>query len=180
MNNQIIQSCIAGDREAFRELVNQYADFAFSITFRILNEEEEARDLVQESFITVWEKIGTFRVEMNFRNWFYRIMVNKCFDALRKRNRAPRILTGKQIDTLPGFSAIEDPDRKMDNKELGSIIRQLTNSLSPAQKVVFTLCDLEGLSHEEIAEITGMFKTSVKSNLNLARKKIREMIKKYL
>ena len=180
MNRETIQSCIAGDQTAFRELVNQYADFAFSVTFRILNDEEEARDVVQESFITLWEKFGSFRVEMNFRNWFYRILVNKCFDVLRRWKRVPRPLSLKQVKNLPGFLTFEDPDWKMDNEELGAIIRQLTHALSPAQKVVFTLGDLEGLSHEEIAEITGMLKTSVKSNLNHARKKIREMLKKYL
>jgi len=177
LSHQIIQSCVAGDREAFRELVNQYADFAFSVTFRILNEEEEAPDLVQESFITVWEKIGKFQVEMNFTNWFYRILVNKCFDVLRKRKRALKILPGDNLLNLP---EPDDTEQKMDNEELAGIIKQLTNTLSPAQKVVFTLCDLEGLSHDEIAEITGMNKTSVKSNLNHARKKIRVMLNKYL
>jgi len=177
LNRETIQSCIAGDQAAFRELVDQYADFAFSVTFRILNEEEEARDLVQESFITVWEKIGNFQVEMNFSNWFYRILVNKCFDILRKRKRALKIFPGDNLLNLP---EPDDTEQKMDNEELAGIIKQLTNTLSPAQKVVFTLCDLEGLSHDEIAEITGMNKTSVKSNLNHARKKIRVMLNKYL
>lgn len=180
MNRETIQSCIAGDPEAFREMVNQYAEFAFTVTFRIVNDEEESKDVVQDSFITVWEKLGSFREEMNFRNWFYRILVNRCYDSLRKRKRAPVRMTGDQLIIKQVLKKSEDPDRQMDNEELGTLIRQLTRLLSPAQKVVFTLCDLEGLSHDEIAEITGMLKTSVKSNLNHARKKIREMLKKYL
>lgn len=180
MNRETIQSCIAGDQAAFRELVDQYAEFAFSATFRILNDEEEAKDIVQESFITVWEKIDQWKPEMNFRNWFYRILVNKCYDSLRKKKRKGWISTDKSDWKLHELDVINEPDKIMDNKEIGGIIKSLTTYLSPKQKIIFVLCDLEDHSHDEVAEITGMHKTSIKSNLNHARRKIGVLLKKYL
>ena len=74
----------------------------------------------------------------------------------------------------------QNPEQELNNKELGSLIRTLTKNLSYKQKVVFILSELEGLSHDAIAEITGMTKTSIKSNLNHARRNIGEILKKHL
>jgi RNA polymerase sigma-70 factor (ECF subfamily) len=68
----------------------------------------------------------------------------------------------------------------MDQRELGQLIRSFTRHLSAKQKMVFVLCDLQGLSHDEVSDITGMVKPSIKSNLNHARKKIRHMLTKYM
>ena len=176
----IIKSCITGDEDAFRKLVDGYSDFAFSIAFRILNEEEESNDIVQESFITVWNKIGDFNIEKNFSNWFYRIIVNKCYDSLRKKKRKQLVYPDTEGWNILGIHGNNDPDKKMDNEEIGKMIRLLTNKLSKKQKIVFILSELENLDHEDISEITGMAKTSIKSNLNHARRKIGEMIEKYI
>lgn len=176
----IIKSCIIRDEAAFRKLVDRYSDFAFTIAFRIMNDEEESKDIVQESFITVWKKIGSFNTEKNFSNWLYRIIVNKCYDSLRKRKRTQLIYPDADSWNIPGLYSDSNPDKEFDNEEIGKIIRQLTNKLSTKQKMVFILSELEGLSHEDISEITGMAKTSIKSNLNHARRKIGEMIEKYI
>lgn len=178
--NHIIKSCIARDEASFRMLVDRYADFAFAVAFRILNEEEESKDIVQESFITVWNKIGGFNPEKNFSNWFYRIIVNKCYDSLRKRKRMQLIYPDTDNWNIPGIYSKSNPDKNLDNQEIGKIIRLFTNKLSTKQKIVFILSELEGLSREDISEITGMAKTSIKSNLFHARRKMGEMIEKHI
>ena len=176
----IIKSCISGDEAAFRKLVDGYSDFAFSVAFRILNEEEESNDIVQESFITVWNKIGDFDIEKNFSNWLYRIIVNKCYDSLRKKKKKQLVYPKTNDWNIPGIFSDNDPERKMDNKEIGRIIRLLANKLSKKQKIVFILSELENLPHEDISEITGMAKTSIKSNLHHARQKIGRIIEKHI
>ncbi len=175
----VIIACKNGDRNAFRELMNGYSDFAFSVAFRILNKEEDSQDVVQESFITVWEKIQSFKIEKNFSNWLYRIIVNKCYDALRKNKTVMLHPDAQQWEYNKLISDL-NPDHELNNKELGTMIRTLTKNLSHKQKVVFILSELEGLSHDTIAEITGMAKTSIKSNLNHARRNIGEVLKKHL
>ena len=81
---------------------------------------------------------------------------------------------------MPGLFSESNPERKLDNEEIGKMIRQLTFKLSTKQKIVFVMSELEGISHDDIAEITGMAKTIIKSNLNHARRKIGEIIKKHI
>lgn len=176
----LIRSCINKDEIAFKSLIERYSDFAFSVAFRIMNDEEESNDIVQESFITVWNKIGNFDPEKKFSNWLYRIVVNKCYDALRKRKRMQLVYPDANSWNIAGLFSESNPERKLDNEEIGKMIRQLTFKLSTKQKIVFVMSELEGLSHEDIADITGMAKTIIKSNLNHARRKIGEMIKKYI
>jgi len=161
-------------------LVDKYADFAFSVAFRIMNDEDESKDIVQESFISVWNKIEGFNPQNNFSNWLYRIIVNKCYDALRKKKRNPLIYPDANNWNIPGVFSDSNADTRLDNKETGKLIRQLTTQLSRKQKIVFVLSELEGLSHEDIAEITGMSRASIKSNLFHARQKIGKLIEKHI
>jgi len=176
----LIKSCINRDETAFRSLIDQYSDFAFAVAFRIMNDEEDSNDIVQESFITVWNKIGDFNTEKKFSNWLYRIIVNKCYDSLRKRKRMQLVYPDANGWSIPGLYSESNPEGKLDNREIGKMIRRLTFRLSTKQKIVFILSELEGLSHDDIANITGMAKTIIKSNLNHARRKIGEMIKKHI
>jgi len=175
----VIIACKNRDPDAFRELMDGYSDFAFRVAFRILNDDDESQDVVQESFITVWEKIQSFKIEKSFSNWLYRIIVNKCYDALRK-NKLEMLHPDTRQWEYNNLISDQDPDRELNNKELGTMIRTLTRNLSYKQKLVFILSELEGLSHDAISEITGMAKTSIKSNLNHARRNIGEVLNKHL
>jgi len=176
----IITACITRDRTAFRILVDSYADFAFSVAFRIMNDEDESKDIVQESFIAVWKKIEGFNPRNNFSNWLYRIIVNRCYDALRKKKRNPLVYPDDSNWNIPGVFSNNTADTGLDNKETGKMIRRLTNQLSRKQKIVFVLSELEGLSRDDIAEITGMTRASIKSNLFHARQKIKKLLEKYI
>lgn len=179
-SKEVIKSCMNKNEASFRILVESYSEYAFSTAFRILNEEEESKDVVQESFMAVWQQIGSFNIEKNFTNWFYRIIVNKCYDSLRKKKRNPLVHPDSGHWNMAGMISDSSPDRRLNNEETGFMIQRLTNRLSPKQKVIFILHELEERSQDDIAEITGMAKTAIKSNLNHARRNIGKMIKKYL
>jgi RNA polymerase sigma-70 factor (ECF subfamily) len=178
--SNIIKSCKNKDPDAFRILVDRYSEYAFSVAFRIINDEEESNDIVQESFIAVWNKIGGFNINRNFTNWFYRIVINKCYDSLRRKNRRQVIRPEPDNWNIPGLYSDSDTEKKLDNKEMGRVIRILTNKLSVKQKIVFVLSELEGFTHDDISDITRMTKPSIKSNLNHARRNIGKMLQKYI
>ena len=153
---------------------------AFSVAFRILCDEDQAKDIVQETMITIWQKLKKIKSAEVYRTWIYRIVVNKCYDELRKRKRHPEFVTDEQTWSLISNSVFEGPSADLENKETEKVISQLTNRLTPKQKTVFVLSDLEQMTNDEIAEITGMSKSGIKANLHYARKNISEMIEKYL
>lgn len=144
----------------------------------MVSDEEEARDIVQESFITVWKKMPGFNEKLNFSNWFYRILVNKCYDSLRRKKRNSRIINHEKLLDSVLILSESEPDKELENREIAEIIRGLSHHLSTKQKIVFVLSELEEFSPDEIFEMTGMSKSSIKSNLNHARRKIAGIIEK--
>jgi RNA polymerase sigma-70 factor (ECF subfamily) len=177
---QLIEECRGGNLNNFRKLVEQTSPFAFSVAFRILGDEDQAKDVVQETLVTIWQKLKKIKSAEGYKTWIYRIVVNKCYDQLRKRKRHPEFIADEQTWALISNRISVDPSSDLENSETAQIIHLLTNKLSPKQKTVFVLSDLEELSGDEISEITGMSKSLVKANLHYARKNISEMVEKYL
>ena len=179
-NLQEIIACIRnGDRKAFRILVEMYQQPAYRLSFRILGIEDEARDAVQESFIKIWQKIGSFDTSREFTPWMYRILVNTAKDRMRTMHRhitVPIDLVSQKLEAMQQ----RDPATTADNHELAVLIKGLADMLPEKQKLVFILRDIEGLASEEVQTITEMNETSVKSNLYHARKSVRERLFKIL
>jgi RNA polymerase sigma-70 factor (ECF subfamily) len=115
-----------------------------------------------------------------YKTWLYRIVVNKCYDQMRKSKRNPEFVTDEKTWTLICNTVSQAPSAALENEQLAGIINVLTEKLSSKQKAVFVLCDLEGMTNDEVSEITGINKAAVKANLYHARKSISEKIEKYL
>jgi RNA polymerase sigma-70 factor, ECF subfamily len=177
---ELIEECRGGNFNNFRKLVELTSPFAYSVAFRLLGDEDQAKDVIQETMITIWQKLKKIRSAEVYKTWIYRIVVNKCYDQLRKRKKNPEFITDEKTWTLISNSVSEGPSAVLENRETAEIIGMLTNRLSPKQKTVFVLSDLEDMSNDEISEITGMSKSGIKSNLHYARKSISEMVEKYL
>jgi RNA polymerase sigma-70 factor (ECF subfamily) len=177
---ELIEECRGGNFNNFRQLVELSSPIAFSVAFRMLGDEDKARDVVQETMVTIWQKLGKIKTAEVYKTWMYRIVVNKCYDEMRKRKRNPEIVADDQTWGLLSNKISEAPSEGLENRETANIIRILTDKLSTKQKAVFVLSDLEGMSNDEISEITGISKTAVKANLYHARKSISEKVKKYL
>jgi RNA polymerase sigma-70 factor (ECF subfamily) len=177
---KLIEECRGGNLMNFRKLVEATSPFTFSVAFRLLGDEEHARDVVQETMVTVWQKIERIKSAEVYRTWIYRIVVNKCYDELRRRKRNPEFIPDEKAWTYISDTIADKTDSNLENKEIAGIISLLTTRLSPKQKMVFVLSDIEQLNGDEISTVTGMNKLQVKSNLYYARKNISEMIEKYL
>lgn len=170
---QILLLSQKGDAGAFRELVETYHGYAFSLAVRFLGNEEDANDVVQESFIRVWYHLPAFDFRCKFTTWMYRIVINLCHDRARVQNRQNKHV----VDEFPAHFAdgvnLEDKSIKED---LVRVITALASELASRQREVFVLRDLQDLSIDEVSQVLGVSKGSVKSNLSHARKNIRQRL----
>jgi RNA polymerase sigma-70 factor (ECF subfamily) len=176
---KIIRGVRNGDHAAFRILVTMYRQPTYRLAFRILGNEEEARDAVQECFIKIWQKVGSFDPSREFIPWMYRILVNTATDRLRKIHRHTMVPIDLVIRKLEALQQ-NDATTPADNHDLAILIKGLADMLPEKQKLVFILRDIEGMSSEEVELITELNETSVKSNLYHARRKVREQLLRIL
>ena len=180
IEDEVIEKCRNGSLHDFRRLVELISPFAFSVAFRILADEEQAKDIVQETMITLWKTIKKINSPGSFMTWLYRIVVNKCYDQLRRRKRNPEFTADEKTWVLISNKITENPSSGIEERETAQIINLLTDKLSPKQRAVFVLSDLEEMSNDEVSMITGMSRINVKANLHYARKRIGEMIAKHI
>jgi RNA polymerase sigma-70 factor (ECF subfamily) len=174
IDNTIITRCQAGDKDAFRSLVETCQGMVFSVALKMLADEEEAKDIVQETFLRVWQGIGRYDPQKPFATWLYTIATRLCLDRLK----AAKLLCPLPDDerVLQRFASDADSHRTLENTEWMAIVRLLAEGLSEKQRLVFTLCQLEGLTSEEAEQITGLDARQVKSNLYVARQTIRKRL----
>ncbi len=157
--------------------MEEYQGYAFSVAFRILCDEEEAKDVVQESFIRIWSSLSRYNREMKFTTWMYSIVAHLCYDKLRTRKkRGTAALDAVDPSLLASVAVEHNPERLYSNKELASVIEMLTDKLPPKQRIIFVLRDLQGLTVREVSEILRLSENSVKVNLVYARKFLRERL----
>ncbi len=171
---QIIGQVKKGDHKAFRLLVEKYQQFAFTLAFRILCDEDEAKDATQESFIKIWKNIKNYNPKMKFTTWMYKIVTNTAIDRLRTKSRVNMVSLEAVSENLDGLR--EDPGKKIDNKEAAQLIRAIAEDLPEKQKLTFVLRDIQGLSSEEVQTILDIPENSVKSNLYHARKAVKKKL----
>jgi RNA polymerase sigma-70 factor (ECF subfamily) len=153
---QLIEECRGGNFNNFRKLIELTSPFAYSVAFRILGNEDQAKDVVQETMVTIWQKLKKIKSAEVYKTWIYRIVINKCYDQIRKRKRNPEFIADEQTWALISNRISVGPSAALENSETSKIIGLLTERLSYKQKTVFVLSDLEGMSNDEISEITGI------------------------
>ena len=146
----------------------------FSLALKMLCDEEEAKDMVQETFIRVWQSIRSYDPQKTFSTWIYTIASRLCIDRLKRANKIIALPEDELV--LRRFASDNDSQQTLENKEWVSIVRMIAESLSDKQRLVFTLCQLEGLPSSEVEQITGLDAKQVKSNLYVARQTIRKRL----
>jgi len=182
----LIRAFQAGNRSAFDQLVVKHKDKLFNLCFWVLGDYHDANDSAQETFIKVFRSLKGFRFESAFSTWLYRIAINTCKNKLksleyRKRKKMVRLEnSGPSGETNPSLEIRDEtqsPLSRLESKEKLMLISEAMNSLPSGQKTVMTLRDIEGLSYEEIAQITGFNLGTVKSRLARARLDLRKKLR---
>ncbi len=172
--NEILLRCKNGDTAAYRQVVEAHQSFAYSLALRILCDAEDARDVVQESFVRVWQNIDNFDPKRKFTTWLYKIITNLCLDYLKARKRKSRhFISLSSINISNQAVSKVDIEKNLLNQELIEKIETLAEGLTPKQRIVFVFRDLQNFEIDEIVKITGLTKERIKGNLYYARMNIR-------
>jgi len=185
---KLVERLIAGDEQAYEELVRSYGGRLLAVARRFLHVEEDARDAVQDAFLSAFRGIQRFEGNAQLSTWLHRIVVNASLMKLRTRRRKPE----QSIeDLLPGY--LEDghferpasPWRTDDldpaqQDELRELVLRSIHSLPEGHRNVLLLRDIEGLDTEEAAELLGISPGAVKTRLHRARQALRELLEPHL
>ncbi len=177
-DREVIERAMAGDTLAFRELVEKHQGFAFSVSFRFVANSSEAEDITQEAFIRLWKHLPKYRFEIKLTTWLYKIVSNLCLDYIKSRHGSRR-RQWSNVDDHDEVPAAFSTDTALLEEEFKANVLKMTEALTPKQKAVFVLRDLEELPVKEVSEILSMSTNNVKSNLYHARLRMGELISKY-
>jgi RNA polymerase sigma-70 factor, ECF subfamily len=179
----VVAAHLAGDRQAFGELVDRYQTRLLNFVYRTIGDRERAEDLVQEVFIRVFRHLHRFDPSKKFSTWIYTIASNLAKNELRNRSRNPMVLfqamkQNWENDHRPlQFEDVRArPDDLYRKRFLREAVESTVKQLPEHHRVVFILRELEGKSYEEIAEITGCNLGTVKSRLNRARNHFAQIV----
>jgi RNA polymerase sigma-70 factor (ECF subfamily) len=181
MHEQRLSEWIAksqqGDAVAFGQIVAFYQSKIFAYVFRLIGNENDAKDVVQETFLRAWTYCKTYQSRFRVSTWLYTIATNCSYDYLHAKKKTT-IYAEENMILLCDQLTNSNLEQELSNKNIATIIGQLTHTLTPKQKLVFTLKYLEGLETEEITMITKLSAEKVKSNLYLAKKNMKEVLLK--
>jgi RNA polymerase sigma factor (sigma-70 family) len=172
-DSDLIAGCIRGERKMQQELYQRYASKMFGVCLRYAGNTEEAEDILQEGFIKVFKKIGSFRSEGSFEGWVRRIFVNTAIEHFRRKSYLQPV-TEREEETIEGqYISVLDSLAEKD------IIR-LVQLLSPGYRTVFNMYVVEGYTHKQIAEALGISEGTSKSQLSRAKIILQDMVRKHI
>ena len=168
-HREIIEKCMQGDRKAQFDLYRLYSQAMYNICLRMVNDDLDAEDLLQQSFVDVYTKMHSFRYESSIGAWIKRIVVNNCINFLKKRRLKIESLDDRYHQVPDDFPI----DRQRVNIEaINAAIRQLPDGY----RIVFSLYLFEGYDHQEIGQILEITEATSKSQFSRAKKKLRDLL----
>lgn len=163
----LIEECRKGNRKAQFRLYNQYSKAMYNLAYRILNNREDAEDIVQETFVECFRNLSSFRFESTFGAWLKKILVNKSINQIKKK-KIDLTLT----DNLPNIIYEEEDEIKYDTGKIFKGIEMLPNGY----RIILTLYLLEGYDHSEISQILDISESTSKSQYSRAKEKLRNIL----
>jgi RNA polymerase sigma-70 factor (ECF subfamily) len=174
-----------GDDSAFEELITRHQTKAYNLALRLTKNAEDAEEVLQDVFTSVYRKIDRFEGKSAFSSWMYRIVVNASFMKLRKRNQKPT-LSMEELSPTAQQKCLEDSsgthcksDSWSINRELRDELQSAINKLPEEYRAVYVLRDVDGLSNQEAAQVLHLTVPAVKSRLHRARIMLKKKLQRY-
>ena len=170
---ELIARVVAGDRLAARELYDAHAPRVFRLAFRLTGDNELARELTQETFVRAFGQLGRFRGESALSTWLHRVTVSVVSNAMRKVKRfRTREADLEEASLMTSDTRVPDPD-------LRDQLYRAIDELPEIYRVTFVMHDVEGYTHDEIANVLGIAEGTCKSRLSVARSQLREKLRAF-
>ncbi|HEX3748721.1 MAG TPA: RNA polymerase sigma factor [Bryobacteraceae bacterium] len=164
----------ADDLAAFETIMRQYERLVLVTAYRLLGNMEDAKDVSQEAFLRLYRNMGKASAAQNYQAWLYRVTVNLCHDAGRRRK--PSVA----VEDVPELvSPAAGPQESLAGSERQRILQMSLRALSPTERDAVVLRDLEGLSTEEVARALGSSEATVRSQISKGRVKMRNFVERY-
>ena len=173
IHQDLINACRQGNAKAQFEIYKLYYKAMYNSSLRILNNTQEAEDVMQEAFLSAFDKIDSYKGEVSFGAWLKRIVVNKALDYL-KRNKIDALPLDEKIDQL---SEEEDKNDTIETENSVEEIKKAIEQLPSGYRIVLTLYLIEAYDHEEISEILNISASTSRSQYNRAKKKLIQILK---
>jgi RNA polymerase sigma-70 factor (ECF subfamily) len=181
----LIEKFRKGSLDAYEELIERYQSKVYNLAMRFTRNHEDAEEVLQDVFTTLYQKLEGFQGKSAFSSWLYRIIVNAAFMKLRKRKQNNTISiedlapTVRQQQVEKEHSLANRSDLLSINKEMRDIIESALNRLPEQYRAVFVLRDVDGLSNQEVGEILELSIPAVKSRLHRSRLMLRKRLQRY-
>jgi RNA polymerase sigma factor (sigma-70 family) len=170
---RLVEECKAGKRNAQRELYGLYAKAMYNVCYRMMNDAEEANDMLQEAFTDAFTRLGSFRNESTFGAWLKRIVINKCINAKQRKK-----IEWISADSIDLDERIDEQDT-IDEEELQLSVERVKKAmlqLPEGGRVIFSFYMLEGYDHQEIAQILNITESTSKTQFMRARNRVKELL----
>ncbi len=185
-DEQLIEQYKSGRRELFEEILNRYESRIYSFGLRMCRRSEDAKDLMQDTFLTVFRYLDSFRGETRFKNWLYRIASTACMKRQRKRKHQPdvelsweELLPGEHPEGDDHPAWLSTPMDQLMNKELREFIMEALQEMPAKYREVFLLRDMEEFNTAEVAQMLSISEALVKTRLHRARLFLRNKINEH-
>lgn len=194
-DQELIERIRSGDYGAFETLVSRYERKVYALALKLTGNPADAEEIAQDVFLTIYQKLGSFRGESLLSSWIYRVTANAAFMKLRDRRKRAKVEFDEATATpsadgdegMPAVTATypqgdwsSTADALMERGELGTKLQDAIAALPEKFKLIFLLKDVQGLSNEEISDVVNMSVPAVKSRLHRARLFLREKLQEYV
>jgi len=178
-DHRLIADCLQGRTAAFGELVRRYQDRLYNCIYRLVDNEEDAQDIIQEAFLNAYQSLDRFKGDSQFFTWLYRIAFNASISLKRKQRAALALKTGRVgtgVSEPLDASESSRPEYALEKLEQQRRVQQALNRLSPEHRTVLILKDMDGQKYETMAEILQVPIGTVRSRLHRARLELCELL----
>jgi RNA polymerase sigma-70 factor (ECF subfamily) len=176
----LVQRARKGDQEAFAALVAEHQRYIYNLGLRVLQNEEEALDIAQETFVRAWTALPNFRGQSQFRTWLYRIATNLCYNRLPGLRRSLNDLGDDVVSELPETEiTFDNPAHGFESRELRSYLHKAIDELDENYRLLISLRYQNELSYEEIASTLNLPLGTVKTGLFRAKEQLRHALETY-
>lgn len=184
-DEELVRRVQAGNNEAFEELVKRYERKVYNIAYRLMGNERDASEVLQDAFLRAYRFLPKFQFKSSFFTWLYRIATNVSLTKLRKREKV-QLVSIDEPANADGDLPLEIPDyrynpeKMMKQRQLREALQKAVDNLPPDYRSVVVLRDLEGLSNEEVSKVLNLTVAAVKSRLHRGRLELRKVLAEYL
>jgi RNA polymerase sigma-70 factor (ECF subfamily) len=175
-DRQLVETIRSGDADAFETLVRRKTTKVYALCYRIIGNAEDAKDISQLVFLKLWENLGKYDPQYTFDTWLYRMVTNVAIDFMRNKQSRENAVNSNL--RLVRTAAEAEQGVVVQRKEIEHVFNDISNVLSPKQKTIFVMNQMEDLPSAQIAKILGCRESTVRNHLFNARKAMQEQLQK--